>query len=166
MESEEYKSDRLDISSDDPSFSSLKSVRRKNLRRIIFAYLNINSLRNKVDALLGQMKGSVHILLISETKLNESFPVGQFKITNFTSPFRGDWKEFGGRIMVFVREDIPSKVISKETLSIEGMFLELKFRKKKWLLSCSCNPNFNTITDYLEILRRNLDLLAKLRAAL
>ena len=90
MESEEYKSDRLDISSDDPSFSSLKSVRRKNLRRIIFAYLNINSLRNKVDALLDQMKGSVHILLISETKLNESFPVGQFKITNFTSPFRGD----------------------------------------------------------------------------
>ena len=90
MESEEYKSDRLDISSDDPSFSSLKSVRRKNLRRIIFAYLNINSLRNKVDALLDQMKGSVHILVISETKLNESFPVGQFKITNFTSPFRGD----------------------------------------------------------------------------
>ena len=60
--------------------------------------------------------------------------------------------------MVFVREDIPSKVISKETLSIEGMFIELNFRKRKWLLSCSYNPNFNTITDHLEILRRNLDL--------
>ena len=31
------------------------------------------------------------------------------------------------------------------------MFIELNFRKKKWLLSCSYNPNFNTI-------RRNLDL--------
>ena len=60
--------------------------------------------------------------------------------------------------MVFVRKDIPSKVISKETLSVEGMFIELNFCKKKWLLSCSYNPNFNAITDHLEILRRNLDL--------
>ena len=60
--------------------------------------------------------------------------------------------------MVFVREDIPSKLISKETLSIEGMFIELNFHKKKCLLSCSYHANFNTITDHLEILRRNLTL--------
>ena len=71
VESEEYKSDRLDISSDDPSFSSLKSVWWKNLRRIIFAHLNINSLRNKFDSLVDQIKGNVDILLISETKLYE-----------------------------------------------------------------------------------------------
>ena len=58
--------------------------------------------------------------------------------------------------MVFVREDIPSKVIP--SLSIEGMIIELNFRKKKWLLICSYNPNFNTNTDHLEILRKNLDL--------
>ena len=38
------------------------------------------------------------------------------------------------------------------------MFIELNFRQKKWLLNCFYNPNFNTITDYLELLRRNLDL--------
>ena len=38
------------------------------------------------------------------------------------------------------------------------MSIELNFRKKKWLLSCSYNPNFKTIADHLEILRRNLDL--------
>ena len=59
--------------------------------------------------------------------------------------------------MVFVREHISSKLISDETLSIEGMFIELNFCKKKWLL-CSYNPNKNTISDHLEILRRNLDL--------
>ena len=80
MESEEYKSDRLDISSDDPSFSSLKSVRRKNLRRIIFAYLNINSLRNKVDALLDRMKGNVDILVISETKLDDLLRKANLKL--------------------------------------------------------------------------------------
>ena len=83
---------------------------------------------------------------------------GQFKIPGFTSPFRRDRNEFGGGIMVFVRENIPSKVISRETFSIEGMFIELNFCKKEWLLSCSYNPNFNTITGHLEILRRNLDL--------
>ena len=51
--------------------------------------------------------------------------------------------------MIFVREDIPSKVTSKETLSVDGMFIELNIRKKKWLLSCSYNPNINTITDHL-----------------
>ena len=82
MESEKYKSERLDISSDDSSFSSL--------RQIIFAKLNINSLRNKLDALVDQIKGNVDILVISETKLDESFPEGQFKIPGFTSPFRRD----------------------------------------------------------------------------
>ena len=129
MESEEYKSERLDISSDDPSFSSLKSVRRKHLRRNIFVHLNINSLRNKFDALVDQINGNVDILVIPETKLDELFPKGQFKIPGLTSPFQWDRNEFGYGIMVFVREHIPSKVISKETLSKEGMFIELNFRK-------------------------------------
>ena len=132
-------------------------MRRKNLLRIIFAHLNINSLRNKFDAMVDQIKINVGILVTLETKLDEPSPESQFKIPGFTSPFRRERNEFGGGIMVFVREDIPSKVISKETLSIEGMFLELNFRKNnKWLLSCSYNLYFNTITDHLEILRRNL----------
>ena len=43
----EYKSKTLDTSSDDPSFNSPKSARRKNLRGIIYTHLNISSLRNK-----------------------------------------------------------------------------------------------------------------------
>ena len=113
-------------------------------------------MENRFHALVDQIKGNVEILVISETELDESFPEGQFKITGLTSLFRRDGNELGGGIMV--REDIPSKVISKETLSIEGMFIELDFRKKKWLLSCAYNPNFSNITDHLEILRRNLDL--------
>ena len=140
-----YKSKSLDSSPDDPPLSSLKSVRRKNLSRIIFAHLNINSLRNKFDTLVNQIKGNGDVLVISETKLDESFLEGQFKISGFATPFRRDRNEFGGGIMVFVREDIPSKLISKETLDIEGIFIELNFRKKKWLLSCSYNPNKNTI---------------------
>ena len=120
--------------------------------------MNINSLRNKFDSLADQIKVNVDILVISETKLDESFPVGQFKIPGFAIPFRRGRNEFGGGIMVFVREDITAKQIFNETLNIEGLFIELIFRKKKWLLSCSYNPNKKLISDHLEILRRNLDL--------
>ena len=86
------------------------------------------------------------------------FLKGNLKFLDLQHLFEGTETNFGGGIMVFAREDIPSKLISKETLDIEGIFIELNFRKKKWLLSCSYNPNKNTITDHLEILRRNLDL--------
>ena len=38
------------------------------------------------------------------------------------------------------------------------MFIELNFGKRKWLFCCSNNPHKNTISDHVEILRRNLDL--------
>ena len=63
-----------------------------------------------------QIKGNFGILVISETKLDESFPAGQFKIDDFRTPFRRDKNEHVGAIVVFVREDIPLKLISDETL--------------------------------------------------
>ena len=68
---------------------------------------------------MDQIKGNVDILVKSETKLDESFPVGQFKIRGFTRPFRRDRNEHGGGIIVFVRENISSKLISDETLCKE-----------------------------------------------
>lgn len=53
------KSKTLDISSDDPPISSLKSVHRINLDRIICAHLDINFLRNKSDTFAAQGKGIV-----------------------------------------------------------------------------------------------------------
>ena len=93
-------------------FSTLKSLRRKNLSGFILAHLKINSLRNKFDNPVDQIKGNVDILFISETKLDKSFPVGQFKIPVFTAPFRRDGNKHGGGIMVFVRDDVSSKLIS------------------------------------------------------
>ena len=49
-------------------------------KRIILGHLNINSIRTKFDLLVDQIKGNVDIMGISETKLDESFPSGQFKI--------------------------------------------------------------------------------------
>ena len=52
--------------------------------------------------------------MISETKLNDTFPVVQFVLETFSKPSRIDCKKNGGSILLFVREDIPARLISIE----------------------------------------------------
>ena len=89
----------------------LKDLRLKNPNRLIFGHLNINSLRNKFELLCHQIKGNVDILLISETKLDNSFPAGQFLIDGYSVPYRLDRNIHGGGIMLYIREDIPYKIV-------------------------------------------------------
>ena len=58
--------------------NTLKSLRKDNLNKLIFAHLNISSIRNKFELLSEQIKGNVDVLMIPETKIDDSFPVGQF----------------------------------------------------------------------------------------
>ena len=39
--------------------------------------------------------------------------------------------------MVFIKDDIPAKFSSADTKPIEGLYIELNFHKRKWLISCS-----------------------------
>ena len=50
--------------------------------------------------------------MISETKLDESFPVGQFLIDGYSVPYRFDRDGNDGGILFYIREDIPSKLLS------------------------------------------------------
>ena len=79
--------------------------------------------------------------MISETKIDESFPLGQFKVNGFNAPFRLDRNINGGGIILFVQEDIPAKLIASQTPPVEGLYVEVKLWKQKWLISCSYNPN-------------------------
>ena len=47
----------------------LKSLCMANVNRIIIAQININSIRDRSDALVSGIKGNVDILMISETKI-------------------------------------------------------------------------------------------------
>ena len=55
-----------------------KAFNTSNMNKLIFGHLNINSLRNKFDLLSKQVKCSIDILMVSETKLDDSIPEGQF----------------------------------------------------------------------------------------
>ena len=89
---------------------NLKKLRQKNLNRIIIAHININSVRNKFELIKDSIKDNIDIFMISETKRDDSFPLGQFLIEGFTL-YRRDRDRKGGGIMFFVREDIPSKIV-------------------------------------------------------
>ena len=67
--------------------SNLHRVRIENLSRIIFKQLNITSIRNKFDLLMNIIKNEIDILMISETKIDNSFPISQFIMTGYSIPF-------------------------------------------------------------------------------
>ena len=107
-----------------------KAIRKRNLNRIVVVHLNINLSRNKFDYLIEQIMGNIDFLLISETKLDSSFPTGQFLSNGYSEPFRIDRNSQGGGIMLYVREDIPSKLVGVETSPTEGFYVEINLRKK------------------------------------
>ena len=49
---------------------ALENIRRRNINRLIFAQLNINSLRNKFESLQHMINKNIDVLLISETKID------------------------------------------------------------------------------------------------
>ena len=67
--------------------------------------------------------------MVSGTKLDNSFPVSQFLIDGYTPPFRPDRDNNGGGIMLFVREDIPCKLLSVENHPMEGFYVEINLQK-------------------------------------
>ena len=78
----------------------LKDIRKSDVNKLIFGQLNINSLRNKFDMVSELIKGFVDIFMISETKLDDSFPEGQFFIDGYHTPFRYDRNGNGGGILL------------------------------------------------------------------
>ena len=102
--------------------STLKTIRDGNLNKLIFAHLNINSIRNKFEELISQVKGTVDVLMISD----DSVPIVNLLIDSFSQPYMIDRNSSGGGIMLYVREDIPSNLLKVESLPIEGFYVELK----------------------------------------
>ena len=90
---------------------------------------------------------NIDFLLISETKLDASLPSSQFILDGFTPPYRLDRTQHGGGIMLFIREDIPSKLLNADTSisAIENLLVEINLRS----ISGSYNPHLNSIQSHL-----------------
>ena len=97
--------------------------------------------------------------MISETKIDHSFPTIQIHIEGY-SIYGLDQNEYRGGILVYVREDISYKLIPMQGSSIECFLIEVNLRCKKWLLSCSYNSHRSLISEHLSIIGKDLDLLS------
>ena len=65
--------------------------------------------------------------MISETKIDDSFPVGNFIIEGFSTPYRLDYDSNGGGIMLYISEDISSNLLATEEKNhVEGFCVWVK----------------------------------------
>ena len=126
---------------------TLKKLRIKNLNRVIINQININSIRTKIDLSSEGILRNIDILMVSEIKIDMSFPTSQ----SFAAPFRLDRLITGGGLLVFVRDDIPSKLLNISYVSsdTECLTIEINLSKTKWLLIYSYNSHKNNISNHL-----------------
>ena len=111
------------------------------------------SVINKFEALTCIIDNNIDLLLISETKLDDSVPTAHFQMKGFSVPYRQ-----GGGLLLYICEDIQSKLlICKSKCNIETLSVAVNLRKRKWFLNCSHNTNQNSISNHLECLNHLID---------
>ena len=99
---------------------------------LVIAYLNINSIRNKIETLKLLVSKYVEILTIAENKIDETFTTSQFMIEGFGEPFRKDRNKNGGGLLTYAKEGILVKKLTsyKFPNDIEICTTEIKLRTK------------------------------------
>ena len=84
-------------------------------------------------------------------------------MNGYAKPFRRNRNTHGGgildSILVYIREDIPCKILEKHNLpgDIEGLFVELNFRKSKFLLLATYHPPSQLDTYYFQCIGNALE---------
>ena len=139
------------------AYVALCNLRVKSIDKILFGHININSIRNKFEPLVDIVKDKLDIILISETKIDNTFPKSQFEIQGYSPPFRLDRNAHGGGLLFYARSDIPCKSLPLVSENIECVISEITISKKKWLTLGIYNPDVKTITKHLSAVEKNLD---------
>ena len=120
----------------------LKEVRKRHPQQFMCSYLNINSFRYKLCSIKELLTtNTVDMLIIAETKLDDTFTNSQFEVDNYHL-WRADRSSHGGGILVYLRSDLACDRKSKlECQFIESVFVEINFNKdKKFLVSGLYRP--------------------------
>ena len=110
-------------------------MRRKSIKKIFFGHLNVNSVKNKFEALAFHIKDKSDVLLVSESKLHSSFPEAQFKFPGYKI-FRQDRDKYRGCLMFYINQNIPYKKIETFQFpsSIEILKSEINLGKEELLV--------------------------------
>ena len=96
-----------DVKSDTNPKDTLLKIKFENPNKIIIGHLNINSMRSKIEFHKDIIGNSIDVLLVSEIKLNHTFPICQFLIEVYQVPIRVDRNDHGGGLLLYFRDHIP-----------------------------------------------------------
>ena len=141
--SHDLNDDTINLGGLDEDLSNNKNIKNnkeklnmlyfKSKSRLIFAHININSIRNTFEDLKLLIQDNVDILVVTETKLDDTFTSAQFYTEGFKTPIRLDRNSFGGGIVIYIRENIPSKFLEQLPLGDNdvGILVELNLRKTR-----------------------------------
>ena len=75
------------------------------------------------------VSGYFDVIIVTETKLDDSLLKAQFWIDDFYIPYRLDRNRNEGGLMIYVRDDTPSKMLTKHNVpkDIEDAFIQLNW---------------------------------------
>ena len=92
--------------------------------------------------------------MVAETKIDATFPTGQFVIEGFATPFRLDRNANGGGLLVYVRSDIPSRQLNSFKFSegVECISFEINLRERNGHYLVFIDHQLNLRIIYLKIL--------------
>ena len=137
----------------------MKFTKQKQQNRLLIGNLNINSICSKFDQTKCLIKGKVDNLTITENKSDSSFTITQFLIYGYSKPFRFDRNRNAVGVLLYVREDIVSREVKSENLSIDinKIFIELNLRKVKWLFFSTHHPPSQSEDYYFSRVSNCLD---------
>ena len=97
--------------------------------------------------------------MISETKLDDTFPYALYHLKDFSNPYRLDRNSHDGGFLVYVRDNVSSNLVKLDQKfeNFEGFFYELELSKKnEWLLSYSYNPHKGNREQHLSNISKGL----------
>ena len=131
----------------------LKKDRLNYLRNPLIGYLNINSIRNKISD-IREVFGKLQLdyFVLSEAKIDESFPAAQFNIHDYEIRNRRDRDKHGGGFIEFVRKGFITKRMKEyETKLSETICTEFTVSKKKWFCLSVYRPTSpNNVVTFFE----------------
>ena len=92
-------------------FDSVRQFKLNHSKNLIISHYNVNSIRHKFCEILPLItEFQVDILAIAESKLDDSFPLQQFNISNYKL-HRQDRDSRGGGIMIYINDCIPHRLL-------------------------------------------------------
>ena len=111
------RNNSAEVRAENDVFLSATAHRLQNAKNVTIGALNVNSLRNKIGAVQELITNNIVICLLSETKINETFPNQQFNISNYKTCCR-DRNKHGGGLLFYISENIPCKLINHEIIQV------------------------------------------------